>query len=323
MSDEKITSTAIAAVEKKRLQIYKAMPIALQEVASEFEAKLGRGARSVVLLQYDMGARMTDIIKDEATYGSFAVQQLADYLNVPGGTTTLYNLRNLAQEFDRNYVKDWSAKPMANGRFLELAHWIALMRIKERKDQEKMLVRVLKNSMSANDLEKEIRAGSVKTKNARQGGRKPSRPSSAIAGLQKTFSMAQQLNRYEEVAEKDVFDVITEMPADEVTPALKERLEKTIKTLGETEEKAGAMKSRAEECLERVERVLSEKYEEAEGGDEEAEEKLVKKAKIGTKFGANGAVHGKKAKKVKKNTQTNDDVDEEGAEEDMSAEAFI
>nr|HNH86947.1 hypothetical protein [Solirubrobacterales bacterium] len=54
-----------------------------------------------------------------------------------------------------------------------------LMRLKERTQQEKMLGKILKQSLSANDFEKEIRASGAKLKHSRQGGRKPKTPSSA------------------------------------------------------------------------------------------------------------------------------------------------
>lgn len=280
-----MSDTAVAPIEKKRAMALKAMPEALQEVAHDLEAKLGRGSAGIITIQYNMGCRINDVLKDEGKYGSKAIEQLAEYLPLPGSTPKsrqqmLYSLKNLASEFEREFIDSWSKKPMANGHFLELSHWLQLMKLKSRKDQEKMLGRILKNSLSSLDLEKEVRAGAGGgTKNTRQGGRKPKTPSSAIAGLQATFTMANKLANYEPVVEENVFGVIEEMPADEVTEVLLANLEKTVEALETTAEKVEAMKEKGEECLERVKGILADRDEAGGAEDEDEDEKPAKKTK--------------------------------------------
>lgn len=304
------STTVVAPIEKQRLAAFKKMPAALQEVAQDFEQKLGRGASGVIMIQYNMGSRIADVLSDVAKYGSGAVAQLAAYLPIPGSTqkskeTLLRNLKTFSDKFTKEYVQEWSVKPMADGRFLELSHWLQLMKVQEKKDQEKMLNRIMKQSLSANDLEKEIRAGIVKTSNSRQGGRKPKTPSSAIAGLQATFTMAQKLNNYVEVFDEKVAQAINDMDEDDVTEALAANLAKTVEVLGRTAEEAVEMKEKAEGCLDRVKEVLeakAEAQENEEGEDsEEAEDEAPKKkakAPKAAKASSNGV--SKKAKKGKK-----------------------
>src|SRR4051812_12983221 len=187
-------NTAVVPIEKKRLQVFKEMPEPLQEKARHFESLLGRGIKGTILIHYDMGAELAEILEDEGKYGSRAAIQLANYLPVPGETeksrqTALYALMGFASEFDRKYVEENSMRQMKRGGFLQLGHWLALSRIKEKKEQNRLLEKVINNSWSTNDLERELKAGAAKIKNKRGGGRNPKAPTSPVAGLQKLFSI--------------------------------------------------------------------------------------------------------------------------------------
>lgn len=303
-----MSKNAISPVEKKRLAILKEMSPATREVAQDFETRLGKVAHGIILTQYDMGSRIAEIMENEGEYGSGAVKQLSEYLNIAGGETTLYALRNFSESFDKDYVKEWSLKPMANGQFLSIGHWFKIMQLKDRKAQDKMLDRVFRESLSVNELEKEVRAlGSKDKKNARQGGRKPATPTSPIAGLQTAFQIAQKWANLEPVLEESVFDAIDELPPDRINDALLEKLNETKSKLEEMAEKAQSAAERVGSNIERVETVLANKSQEAEegdgeddeAGDEEAPKKKSKKDK-GTKAEANGEAEGGKKKGKKK-----------------------
>lgn len=245
-------------VEKARKKTYNEMTKATREVADQFQELLTRGARGSILVQYDLGSRLGAVIEDEATYGSGAVKQLAEYFNIKGGETTLYSLRNFAGEFEKTFVDKWSSQLMANGDYMTTNHWFHLMKIKDKAGQEKMLRRVFAESMSSNDLEKEVRSGSGgATKNTRQGGRKPRVPSNPIVGLDQTFSIAQRLNNFDKVATASVFDALDEWPADKITKDLLKRLEKTHTTVEVTHAKTGKMLERLSTNIARVKRILS------------------------------------------------------------------
>lgn len=289
-----MSKTTMTPIEKARLAVYNKMKPATQEVAKQFEEKLGKGATAIVLVQYDMGARVADIVEDENEYGSGAVKQLAEYLSIPGGETMLYGMMNLARTFDKEYVKTNTLRPMTNSHYMSLQHWLQLMKISEEAKRDKMLERILRESMSANDLEKEIRSGAAgTTKNARQGGRKPKTPSSPILGLQTTFQLANKFIRWEEVADKSVFDRLDEIEPDKVNENLVKKTKETLAMVETTIEKATEMKGRLETNVERLEEVMSKKAEAAaDEYDEDAEsgkKKAGKKAaKPATKASKNG-----------------------------------
>lgn len=297
-------STTITPIDKARLAIYKKMTPATQEVAKEFEGKVGNAATGIIVLQYSLGARVKAIVDDEGTYGSGAVKQLAEYLAVKGGESYLYSLMNFSATFEKDFVKQKSSVAMANGEHLTVTHWLQLMKISEEKAREKMLDRVYRESLSANDLEKEIRAGAGgKTKNARQGGRKPKTPSNPMVGLQGIFALSNKFVRFEEVAATAVFDALDEIEPDKVTDNLVEKAEKALEIVETTVEKATEMKDRLETNISRLKEVLEKKGEEAaeeydedaEGSDDEAPKKKSKKDK--GEASSNG--DGKKKKKKK------------------------
>ena len=292
-----MSKNAMTPIEKARLAVYNKMKPATQEVAKQFEEKLGKGATAIVLVQYDMGARVAEIVEDEGEYGSGAVKQLAEYLSIPGGETMLYGMMNFSRTFDKDYVKTNTLRPMTNSHFLSLQHWLQLMKISDEGKRDKMLERVLKESISANDLEKEIRSGAAgATKNARQGGRKPKTPSSPILGLQTTFQLANKFIRWEEVAEKSVFDRLDEMEPDKVNENLVKKTKETLAMVENTIEKATEMKGRLESNVERLEQVLSKKAESA--ADEYDEEAASGKKKAGKKA-AKPSTNGKASKNGK------------------------
>lgn len=261
---------AVSPVEKKRLALLKEMTPACRKVAEDFDTKMSKSAQGVIMISYDMGSRLREVVENEGEYGSKAVETLAAYLNVKGGATTLYGLRDFAESFDREFVKANSVKPMANGDYLTLQHWSQLRKIAEQKDREKLLNRVFKESLSANELEKEVRAGS-KTKHSRQGGRKPGIPTSVLAGVQQTLSIGNKFVNLEDVVEKHVFDKIDEMPADQINDTLLEKLGECKETLESLGRSGTALLRRVEKGISRVTRVLEKKADQEAKAAEKAE----------------------------------------------------
>jgi hypothetical protein len=296
-------SDVIVPMDKARAKIFKAMTPATQAIANEFSEDVKKASLGVVLIQYRLGAKVAAVVEDEGTYGSGAVKQLAEFLGNPGGETYLYALKNFATTFDKDYVKQKSSIAMANGQHLTVTHWLHLMKLEEEKAREKMLKRVYEESISASDLEKEIRAGAGgKTKNARQGGRKPKTPSNPMVGLQQIFALDNKLVRFFDVAEKSVFDALDEIAADKVTDNLVERTENALKAVTEANEKTGEMKERLETNLERLKEIREKAGEEAaqEYDEEEAGGKKAKK-KDKAKAESDDAGERKAKKKKKKN----------------------
>jgi hypothetical protein len=244
-------------VGRERLKVFREMTPATQEVARRWGGLLSKGAGVMVRVHYMIGSEIPQILADEAKYGSGAVKQLAEYHNIPGGATTLYKLRNFAQEFTIEFVDEWTSRPMANGRHMEVSHWFEIMKLRDRAAQEKMLERVIKHSLSAKELEREVRSGEAgKTKNARHGGRLPTVPTNPVVGLQKAFDLAQRFNNYEAAAEEAVFGTIKELEPDRITEGLLEKLQQVREEVQEMLDRAKRMVSLIDESAGRVRGVL-------------------------------------------------------------------
>lgn len=299
-----MSTNNVIPLDKARLKMFKAMTPATQEIAKKYEGKISQAATGLIVIQYGLGAEVKAVMDDEGTYGNSAVEQLSVYLGVKGGATYLYALKNFSETFDKDYVKQKSAILLANGDAITIGHWLQLMKLSEDKAREKLLDRVYKESMSANDLAKEIQAGAAgTTKNARQGGRKPKTPSNLMVGLQGLFALSNKFVRFEEVAEKAVFDAMDEIEPDRVTEAMVEKTETTIGQMETMIEKATEAKERLEKGLDRMKEVIEKKAEDAADGYNEDEDKPKKKNKDKSKAKSEddgGDEQPKKKKKKKK-----------------------
>lgn len=252
-------SKSLSAVEQARLAIFTAMTPDTQAVARELETTYSKVAMGFAISQYDVGARIVEVVDDESRFGqaSISVKQLAQYLNVHGGPGTLYGLANVARMFDREFVKTTSAKPMANGNFMSVGHWVCLTRLEDPKGRKALVSRILAEGLSVGDLEKEIQSGAAGSrKNARAGGRNPVRPTSVMVGLQKTYQIANTWVRWQKVAVEDVAAGLDTIPPDKVDDAIIAKTRETIALVTKAEEAAAAVRSQLEAGLAHLEEVV-------------------------------------------------------------------
>lgn len=252
-----MSTTAINPAEKKRQQLFKQMTPDTQKIVTEFQGRVSKANTGTVLMQYDLGAHVAQMISEETKYGSGAVKLVAEYLG--SDEATMYNLRTFAAEFERDYVKELSGREMSNGRMLSVGHWMQVMKLKDKADQKKILEKVFKNSMTVGDLELEVRT-SGKQKNARAGGRKAKVPSSAIIGLQKSWSLLNAFNNYDDqVIEKSVLAAIDKMKEEDVTEALLEKLTLVHDTAKSSMEKTKSLVTETASRIKDVKVKLAEK----------------------------------------------------------------
>lgn len=218
------TSNALTAVAKKRNLLLSRMTDQGRELATKLDTMIGDQARGNIMTWWLMGSRLAGAHASESEYGSGYIRQLAEYLNPPGGATTLYALINFSKAFGRDFVKDNSSKLMSDGRPLELQHWLVLTQVDKADDRVKLLERVLKDCLSARELDREIAAGAARVRNIRHGGRKPQTPTSAVAGLQTLYQISNKLGNLESVVESSIFKKIKEMSDSQVSENLLTRL---------------------------------------------------------------------------------------------------
>lgn len=218
------SETAVTPWQQKREQLLAEMTPATRSVALDLEKKRAMIAKGGILIIYDMGARLRDVVDKPSEHGEEAVEQLSAYFDMgQKGPDELRDMKNFATEFTKDFVNEQIAKPLANGQFLSYKHFRMVMRLKSKKDQLKLLERARNECLSANALEDLIQAEYAR-KNVRTSGRKPAKPTTPMAGLQKAFSQAQQLSNFlTQHMEESVFDPLKEMPPDEVNDTVLQR----------------------------------------------------------------------------------------------------
>lgn len=97
--------------------------VAVAELVYDKMRKLAVGR---ALIDYDIAVLVREVVHDEGSYGNRAVEQTAKYTSFTGGDSALYRLMKLPAVFTRELIKFEAAEPMADGRFLQPEHFLAL-----------------------------------------------------------------------------------------------------------------------------------------------------------------------------------------------------
>ena len=71
------------------------MTPACREKAKAIEKLDHQVLRGTILVAYDIGVHVRDVLNDEATYGAMGVPQIAAYMNYHGGADALNRCRVL------------------------------------------------------------------------------------------------------------------------------------------------------------------------------------------------------------------------------------
>jgi len=257
--------------EKELAKLYESMTPATRAVVDARRTSSTKRAVGTVLMAYNDGLMVRDMMdpKKESTYGTGAVAQMAAYFGET--TATLYGLKNFVDKFDKDYVQEWTDRPMPYQKHLTLSHWLAVTQLDKVADAEKLLKRAIKEGLSANQVEAEVRSGAMTRKNARSGGRPHSRPASPMAGLQKLGSLALGLLNYGKACTESMFSNIDELAPADVSSTLLDKLTATRDQIDKTETELGDLKEYLAKNIVRVETVLEEK-EKAEAEAKEAKD---------------------------------------------------
>jgi hypothetical protein len=217
-------------VNDRRLEVYNDMFPETQKVAHEIERLLRQENTGKLMISYDIGAKLLVVHEKEATYGSDAIQLLAAYTGIEGGDRTLHDLRNLADEYDRGWLKAQAAIPLADGRYLTRHHFLLIMKAPMKKKLD-LLEQTRANSWSVKQLHDEIHSQGLVKARAPGGGRKPKPPTSPAAGLRKLTRDFRAVVNYAPLMDEGVFNKLKETAPDRID-------EKLLGSLNEAQEAA-------------------------------------------------------------------------------------
>jgi hypothetical protein len=286
----------VTKLQAKQQKNFEAMTPELQKVATAFDSKVKAAAKGAILIAYDMGVKLKEVIAKEASYGTNAVEQLAVHMGATWSATKLYSYRDFAVQYPkREDVQKLVEAKLSGGGHVTVSHCLAIGKVKDIKTRRQLWKKVFDEGLSSEALKAEIQA-KHETRNERQGGRKPSRPTSVIGGAQEIAKMTNRLNNKFEVWNDAVIQEVMSKPAEEMTPALLEKLHEAEAAMETAENNLMTYRPKLQKALDRAEK-LSEK---AEAKAAKEEEKASKKKAAGKKKVVKKAAKKKVAKKAAK-----------------------
>ena len=204
---------------QERELIFEEMNEVTQIAATNGMKKLKAGVQVSVLIPYDLGTIINTVLEAEHLNESQKkdeLRKLAVYWNQPNMTlTTLYDLRNVAVSFDRDFINAQVQEPMTNGNYLTWSHFKELQKIGSESKQLSILKKVRQQSWSSNELAFELQ-GKKQNQVKRSGGRKPTLPKTATGMLQKLYTTVQQADNFIEAVSEPLNTTFMELPPDTV-----------------------------------------------------------------------------------------------------------
>jgi hypothetical protein len=271
MAKKKTTTRPAAPEHQQRMAAYNAMTVAMQKQADDIAVFVTRESVGVLKTRWKIGARIAKILKQESEYGSNAVEQLAQYLNV--SADLLYKYRNAATAFSEAEVTALAERRMADGRHIEFTHLMCLSRVTKASERAELVERIFDQSMSSGDLATTV-ATQYDTNHHGKGGRKPASPKSAMAGVQQLNKQTQTLIGRFPVWQEVVFDKIDEIEPENINDLLQSGLTEAEQRLSDLSLEADQARERVKTNRERVERVLALRADTKAEDDKDAEDRL-------------------------------------------------
>lgn len=256
---------------QQREVIFEDMDKVTQKAAQDGLKKLQAGYQVAVLIQYDLGEIVNRIFDAEhlnETQQKQEIKKLAAYWNQSNlNSSTLYDLRNVAASFDREFVKAQVEERMANGNYLSWSHFKELQKVDSETKQLAILKKIRQHSWSANELALELQ-GKKEAAIKRSGGRKPMLPKTPNAMLQKLFTTVQQADNYVTALSEPLDGIFLELSSSDVDDQFVENLNNTLERISEASEHFSETEKRLKKVLKRASKVLEESDEATDDEEE-------------------------------------------------------
>jgi len=245
---------------EEREVIFEDMDEITRDAALAGSKRLTDGYKIALVIPYDIGTIVNRVYEAEHLNESQRKQEikkLAAYWNQPQiGPTTLYDWRNIAAAFDRDFVIAQAEEKMSNGQYLTLSHFKELQKVSNEKRQLTLLKKVRQHCWSANELALELQ-GKKEAEVKRSGGRKPTLPRTPNGMLQKLFTSVQAADNYVEAVSEPLGGVFLEMPATEVDDRFVESIDNTMERMDKLTEHVKEAYNRLKKIRARADKVRS------------------------------------------------------------------
>jgi hypothetical protein len=250
-------SNELAARERE--VIFDDMDGVTQEAATQGATKFMQISQIAALVAYDLGTLVDNVYSAEhfnESQRKREIKKLAAYWNQPQmSPTKLYDLRNVAVAFDREFIKSQVEERLSNGNFLTWSHFKELQKVGSVDRQLAILKNCRKHSWSANELTLEL-TSKKEVEIKRSGGRKPTLPSTPNAMLQKLYTTVGQSNNYISAVTEPLEGIFMEMGPRSVDKDFLKSLDDTLARIADTSSKMQVTTDRLNRVRERTVEVL-------------------------------------------------------------------
>lgn len=231
-----------------------------QEAALHGAQLLQKGFKANLLVQHTLGEHVNSVLEAKhlnEDQRKQEIKKLAAYWNQPNlNTSTLYDLRNVAVTFSREFLAAQVEERMANGNYLTWSHFKELQKISSEKRQLSVLKQIRQHCWSANELALELQ-GKKDSEVKRSGGRKPTLPKTPNAMLQKIFTTVQLTDNYLVAVAEPLESAFMEMPPKEVDEQFVENIDNTLERVEATMQHLKETSTKLKEVRKRAHNVIA------------------------------------------------------------------
>jgi hypothetical protein len=245
--------------DKGKAALLEEMNPVTRQVAQAGLEQIHSGYRASLVSQYNLGLQINKIFvsaisdaikKDE-------LKKLLEYWGQPNLTlTTLYDLRNVAVSFDKQFIEAQFNERLADGSYITWSHFKELQKVSSPKKQLALLNQIRQNSWSAKEFTLQLQAsGSAEIK--RGGGRKPAVPKTPSAMLQKIYNSAQLTGNYLEAVSEPLTGIFMEISPSDIDEKFVDSISSTLELLQQTEDRIQETRNNLKKVMNRSKKVLT------------------------------------------------------------------
>ena len=263
---------------KTRETAFSHMSEALQAKVKQLDTFSGKLSSANLTFYWEIGALVRDASQDADKYGKAAVEQLADYFDV--APRTLYAWRDVVAIWSRQEIQQLSAQQLSNGARLTWSHLVYIASAASPKDRERILKAAYTDSLSANDVQREVASTKARHRLAaattsmkalpggktgkvdaasttvRRAGRQPSKPKSIVIGVEEIYRQLNGVTSRFENWKSAVFDEIDTVDVTRIDDTLHASLQKAMTAAEAASDSLTTICARLATNLKRVDKVI-------------------------------------------------------------------
>lgn len=239
-----------APVTKEQKAVISQMSEELRDKYRVIRQKLVVADQDDLMMRYEIGVEVVEVLDNESRYGSHALVQLSEALGGDMSDSELYHYAQLARTFTATELEKLSKRYTKKGNVISWGKLRELLPL-EPGQRKTLLKRLFEEDLTVRQLaalKKELTGASGKA------GRGPSIPKTPIAACDQIHKLIGELQKRHEYWEDSLFAKIRELPMDELASqeVLLDRLRTIDADVTWLQDTAGDLKYQVDQALRRV-----------------------------------------------------------------------